>query len=197
MGLFSRSSSTKKTSEGFVRTSSTGYQADNEYSYSRNPYHRTPRGFIEPEDYNTHTRGRRRESHDHDHARGRRAGAPNVSPTRAAYENARAYRQRSPPARRTSRSRTRYGGGGGVSAADFHEKPYTSSRGFGRQRSASPGASYPRYGGGGGGGGSRRGRKGSDGGLAERMAGFSLGEERRYGRRRPSYSSKVERIYEI
>jgi len=152
----------------------------------RNPYHRTPRepfhGFVEEEDDDQPHRGRgyrRRESRDH--VRDRRAGAPSLSPTRAAYENQNhrsAYRQR---------SSTRHGGESGL---------FSNSHGArrpSRQRSASPDRMYQpsRHR-------SHRRQRDDDGGLAERLAGFSLGgEERRYGRRRPSYASRVQRIYEL
>ena len=148
---------------------------------SRNYYHRA--GFIEPEDRNiphgrhSFHRTSRRESADH--GRGRRAAAPSLSPMRARYENEHraAYRQRTRSPRASSRSRA--------------PESWTSFR-AGQQRSLSPGRFVAED--------RRKGRqgRGNDGGLAEQLAGLNVGrEERRYGRRRPSYTSRVERIYEI
>jgi len=204
MGLFN-SSERKKSNAGFGHDPSDhrDYHTSRRSSFARhdllerdfrirNPYHRTlghsrhQPGFVEDTDHhNPHGhRSSRRESHDH--SRSRRSGAPSLSPTRATYENQHyrsAYRRQS-PAPASSRSRQ-------ISSADFHSTPFRSQSG--RQRSASPGRSYSqsthqRH---------RRHDEG-DGGLAERLAGFSMGgEERKYGRRRLSFTTKVERIFDL
>lgn len=153
-----------------------------------NPYHRSgpqyQQGFVEDEEHDRPHRGRRSRRESHDPSRSRRAGAPSLSPSRATYENQNhrsAYRQR---------SSTRHEGVSG-----FFSNPHgAGARRSSRQRSASPGRvqqpSHHRS--------HRRHRDADDGGLAERLAGFSLGgEERRHGRRRPSYTSRIQRIYEL
>lgn len=154
-----------------------------------NPYHRSgppyQQGFVEDEDHDRTHRGRRSRRESHDPSRARRAGAPSLSPARATYENQNhrsAYRQR---------SSTRHESVSGF----FSSNPQgAGARRSSRQRSASPGRvqqpSHHRS--------HRRHRDADDGGLAKRLAGFSLGgEERRHGRRRPSYTSRVQRIYEL
>jgi len=143
----------------------------------RNRYHRT--GFIEPEYQATRSdrRSSRRESVDH--GRGRRAAAPSLSPMRATYENEHraAFRQRTRSPRASSRSRA--------------SESWNSFR-SGRQRSSSLGRSVTKD------RQRRQHRCGDDDGLAEQLAGLSMGQdERRYGRRRPSCRSRVERKYEI
>lgn len=201
MGLLS-SSTRKKSGVSF------GHDHDDRHSGCRER-HRPERSsrshFTDPNPWhdffageeNSHHHRSRRSSHNHS----RRAAGPSLSPTRI-YEMAHSYRQRT---RRPSRTRKHHD----VSSSDFHANPFSrlTRHSSSRQRSASPDNPFASYG-------TRRRESKSkhhifgrdyrrdlrdDHDLSERLAGFSMRDEpeRRYGRRRPSHISKIERIYEL